>query len=166
MSKAFTKEDDGGVPELPDRPVSDHPNHVTTTGYARLEAQRDELAAELADLRARKDTLDDLLPIAVAERDLRYTEARLRSAIVVDLSQQPKDRVSFGAEVITIDEDGREATYRIVSEDNADPRTGAIAPFSPLAQALMEQGVGDVVEWPKPTGTIELEIVGISYPDG
>lgn len=163
MNKAFTKEEDGGTPErLPDLPVSDHPNHVTPRGLKQLRERQAVLEAEVARLRDNRDFLDDQYPLAVAERDLRYIEARLSSAILVTPPEMAS-KVSFGATVTVADEENRQASYVIVGEDEADPANGLIAAFSPLARALMEAQVGDVVEWPKPTGTVELEILEIRF---
>jgi transcription elongation GreA/GreB family factor len=49
-------------------------------------------------------------------------------------------------------------TYRIVGEDEAEPRSGSISFASPVARALMGKAVGDVVE----VGDQELEIISIS----
>ena len=163
MNKAFTKEDDGGTPQrLPDLPISDHPNHVTPRGLAQLRERRAALEAEVARLRENREFLDDQYPLAVAERDLRYVEARLASAMLVE----PPDNAShvgFGATVTVVDEDGRSTSYTIVGEDEADPAKGLIAAFSPLARALMEATVGEIVEWDKPSGMVELEITAIRY---
>jgi transcription elongation GreA/GreB family factor len=35
---------------------------------------------------------------------------------------------------------------------------------SPLARALTDAKVGDLVIWKRPAGDLELEIVSISYP--
>jgi transcription elongation GreA/GreB family factor len=44
-------------------------------------------------------------------------------------------------------DDGREQTFRIVGEDEADPAHGTvISHVSPLAQAVMTCGPGDTVE--------------------
>lgn len=90
MSRAFVKEDGPDNEPLPDLPISPHPNYVTPRGLAAL---RDRLAAtqaELARLKARAERLDRL-PEKAAERDIRYLEARLRSAIPVDPADQPRD---------------------------------------------------------------------------
>ncbi len=165
MNKAFTKEDDGGGPErLPDLPLSPHPNHVTPRGLQQLKARQSELETEVSKLREGKDFLDDLHPLSVAERDLRYAEARLASAILVELPEGVPERVLFGTSVTVADEEGREATYTIVGEDEAAPEAGLITHVSPLARALLEAEVGDVVEWVKPAGTVELEVIGIANP--
>jgi transcription elongation GreA/GreB family factor len=49
-------------------------------------------------------------------------------------------------------------TYRIVGEDEADPKAGSISFVSPVARSLMGKAVGDVV------GAFdqEIEIISIS----
>ncbi len=165
MNKAFTKEEDGGGPQrLPDLPISPHPNHVTPRGLAQLEARKADLEAQILRLRGHGDSMADSYPLAVAERDLRYVEARLASAILVAPPDDPPGHVGFGATVTVADEDGAEARYTIVGEDEADPASGLISAHSPLARALLEARIGDVVDWPKPAGLVTLEVLDIAYP--
>ncbi len=165
MSRAFVKEDSGGLDPLPDLPISPHPNYVTPSGLADLRARLAATQATLAALRARPERLDKL-PEAAAERDIRYLEARLRSALQVDPADQPGDEVSFGATVTVQDDDGHTTTYRITGEDEADAARGWIAPHSPLARALLGARVGDEVEWRRPNGSLSLQIVAIrAWPE-
>jgi transcription elongation GreA/GreB family factor len=53
--------------------------------------------------------------------------------------------------------DGREQTFRIVGEDEADPARGTISHASPLARSIFGKSVGDIVK----LGTSELEIKAI-----
>lgn len=164
MSKAFTKEDDGTQPiHLEDLPQSRHPNPVTPAGLSRLEAR---LAARQEDLRALKEIgaeADNRLEIAVAARDIRYLEGRLARAVVIDPSKHPEGIVAFGAEVEVLFDDDTRRTFRIVSEDEADPSNGLIAPYSPLGVALLGAELGSSVEWAKPFGAVELEITAIRF---
>lgn len=165
MNKAFTKEDDDSTPlRLPDLPISEHPNHVTPRGLELLQERQAVLQEEVARLRRDRPDQDDPMPLAVAERDLRYVDARLASAILV-APPTTASQVSFGATVTVEDEDGKNMVYTIVGEDEADPQAGLIAAFSPLARALMEARVGDVVEWPKPSGSVDLEVMDIRFQD-
>lgn len=163
MSRAFVKEGDGALDPLPDLPVSPHPNYVTPAGLAALQARLRATQTLLAGLKARPDRLDKL-PEAAAERDIRYLESRLRSAIVTDPSAQPLTHAAFGHAVTVADEDGRQTTYTIVGEDEADPARHLIAPHAPLARALIGAAVGDVVTWRKPSGTVSLEVTDIELP--
>jgi transcription elongation factor GreB len=160
MSRAFVKEDAGGLDPLPDLPISPHPNYVTLSGLADLRARLAATQATLTALRARPERLDKL-PEAAAERDIRYLEARLRSAIPVDPADHPGDEVSFGAWVTVADDDGHTTTYRITGEDEAHAAKGWIAPHSPLARALLGARVGDEVDWRRPNGSVTLQIIAI-----
>lgn len=163
MSRAFVKEGDGSLDPLPDLPVSPHPNPVTPRGLAQLQARLAEAQGRLAGLKARPDRLDKL-PEAAAERDIRYLEARLRSAIVVDPAAQDGSTVAFGLRVTVRDEAGEVHSYEIVGEDEADASAGRIAPQSPLARALLGAEVGDEVVWRRPAGAVRLEVLGIGGP--
>jgi transcription elongation GreA/GreB family factor len=163
MSRAFVKEDGPDNEPLPDLPVSPHPNYVTPRGLAALKSRLAEVQAGLRHLRARADRLDRL-PEAAAERDIRYLEARLRSAIEVDPAGQPQDEVAFGASVTVADETGNETTYQITGEDEADATARRIAPHSPLARALIGARIGESVVWNRPSGAAELEVIAIIYP--
>jgi transcription elongation GreA/GreB family factor len=68
------------------------------------------------------------------------------------------ETVAFGSTVTFSRDDGRVQTYRIVGEDEADPKAGSISYVSPVARLLMGKAVGDVVA----VGDQELEVVAIS----
>jgi transcription elongation GreA/GreB family factor len=141
MSRAFVRDNDvDSIEDVSDRPVSEHPNDVTETGMAQIEAA-------LAGARAAHATAlasSDRRAIAAAARDLRYWSARRATARLVpaptDLS-----RVRFGTTVSIIRDDGRQQTFRIVGEDEADPAKGSISHVSPLARAMLGKGIGEVV---------------------
>jgi transcription elongation factor GreB len=163
MSRAFVNEDAGSDrPDLPERPVPPGPNIVTPRGLASLHAQIAQRQVDLAALKARPDRLDKL-PEAAAERDLRWLEARLKAAVVIDPAAHDLAEVAFGLAVTVADEGGRETTYEITGEDEADAKRNRIAPNSPLARALLGAQVGDVVTWRRPSGVVELEVTGITH---
>ena len=165
MSRAFVNEDAGNDrPDLPELPVPPGPNIVTPRGLATLQAKIAQRQADLATLKARAERLDKL-PEAAAERDLRWLEARLKAAVVIDPATHDLTEVAFGLAVTVADEDGRETTYEIVGEDEADAPRHRIAPNSPLARALLGAQVGDVVTWKRPAGAIDLEITRIAHAD-
>lgn len=165
MSRAFVNEDAGADwPDLPELPLSPHPNYVTPRGLRDLQDRLAARQADLAALKAREDRLDKL-PEAAAERDIRWLEARLKSAILVDPAEHDLSEVAFGLRVTVADEDGRETTYEITGEDEADAALCRIAPHSPLARALLGAQVGDEVTWKRPAGDMVLDVVAISRPD-
>lgn len=160
MSRAFVKE--GESPdELPERPVPEGPNYVTPAGYAALKDRLNELIARRSEL-ARKPGGPSLPEFRLAERDLRYYEARLKSAVVVDRSKDKPEDVRFGASV-TLEEDGARRVCRIVGADEAEPARGDVSWSSPLALALMGAKPGDEVSWPGPDGERRARIVSLEY---
>jgi transcription elongation GreA/GreB family factor len=144
MSVAFTKEADyeATAADLPDRPVSAHPNLVTPQGLAQIEAELAAARAAYSAAQSHDDIEADRTAMARATRDLRYWQARRSSAQLV-VSEKGTGKVVFGGSVTFERDDGREQTYRIVGEDEADPAKGAVSYVSPLAQALMGKEVGD-----------------------
>lgn len=164
MSKAFTREDDGvGDVRLDDLPQSPNPNLVTPSGLAALKNKLNARKTDLLELRAEREGFDNRHAIALAQRDIRFLQGRIDRAILIRPEEQPPTVVAFGAEVEVIDEDATCHTYRIVGEDEADPAHGLIAPYSPLAIALIGSEVGDKVEWRKPASTVELVVKAIRY---
>jgi transcription elongation GreA/GreB family factor len=142
MSRAFVREQDVEyVENLPDRPVSEHPNIVTENGMAQIEASLAEARAAHALAQATSDRGS----IAAAARDVRYWSARRATAQIVPGSSD-RSKVHFGATVTIKRDDGREQTFRIVGEDEADPANGSISHASPLARTMLGKAIGDVVQ--------------------
>lgn len=160
MSVAFTKEESAETASetlLPDRPISDHPNLVTETGLKALERQLDEARQAYEAAQRIEDVNDRRREAAIPLRDLRYFSERVRTAQLVP-DPASSDVVAFGSTVTFKRNDGRVQKYRIVGEDEADPKAGSISFASPVARSLMGKGVGDVAA----SGSQELEIVAIS----
>lgn len=159
MSRAFVKEDGPDNEPLPDLPLSPHPNYVTPRGLQALKDRLTEHQTALAALKARTDRLDRN-PEKAAERDIRYLEARLKSALPVTPPATPSE-AAFATAITVADDAGREITYEIVGEDEADASLNRIAPQSPLARALIGAAPGDRVIWRRPAGAVELELRAI-----
>ena len=140
MSRAFVKEAEDEPVDLPDRPISPHPNLVTPEGLAAIQRSIDRFNA------AYKAAIDknDKTAIAATQRELRYWSTRLATAKLVPLSSD-RTHVHFGTTVVVRREDGRMQTFRIVGEDEADPSRGTVSHISPLGRAVLGKSVGDVV---------------------
>jgi transcription elongation GreA/GreB family factor len=149
MSRAFVKEVDPEIHDLPDRPVSQHPNLVTAEGLAAIERTLDRFEAANKAAIAKNDRT----AIAATQRELRYWNARRSSAQVVEPAAD-KSKVHFGATVTVRRDDGRAQTFRIVGEDEAEPTRGRISYVSPLARAVLGGIVGETVEVPGGAATI------------
>ena len=160
MAVAFTKEESFETASetlLPDRPISPHPNLVTEAGLRALELQLRQAREAYEATSAIDDVNERRRQAANPLRDLRYFNERLRTAQVIP-APVSSDTVAFGSTVTFSRDDGRVQTYRIVGEDEADPKAGSISFVSPVARILMGKAVGDVVS----VGDQELEITAIA----
>ena len=160
MSVAFTKEESAETASetlLPDRPISPHPNLVTEQGLKALEFQLQQAREAYEATQRIEDVNERRREAAISLRDIRYYSERVRTAQVV-AAPISSDVVAFGSTVTFSRNDGRVQKFRIVGEDEADPKDGSISFASPAAKSLMGKVVGDVAG----SGTQELEIVAIS----
>jgi transcription elongation GreA/GreB family factor len=160
LSVAFVKEESAETAaetQLPDRPISAHPNLVTESGLQMLQEQLEQVRQACEAARAIEDVNERRRQLAKPLRDLRYLTERVRTAQVVP-PPASHDQVGFGSTVTFERDDGRVQTYRIVGEDEADPKVGSVSFVSPVAKALVGKTVGDVAV----LGDGELEIIAIS----
>lgn len=187
MSKAFTREDDGGL-ETADETEADADgeggavpagsrNYMTPQGAERLREELHNLlhverpkvvetvawAASNGDRSENADYIYGKRRLREIDRRVRFLTRRLDSAQVVDPAAQKSDRVLFGATVTVIDEDGRKRVYQIVGIDETDAKRGRVSWISPIGKALLQAKVGDVVLLRTPKGEEELEIDRIEY---
>ena len=85
---------------------------------------------------------------------LLLAAAQDRSA---DAGPVERHTVAFGSRATFARDDGRRQTFRIVGEDEADPRAGSISYVSPVVRALIGKGVGDRVL----LGDHEIEVLAV-----
>jgi transcription elongation GreA/GreB family factor len=160
LSVAFTKEESAETASetlLPDRPISPHPNLVTEAGLQALQTQLREAREAYEAAQAIDDVNEKRRQSAVPLRDARYLAERLRTAQLVR-NPASNETVAFGSTVTFSRADGRVQTYRIVGEDEANPKAGSISFVSPVAKLLIGKGVGDVAG----SGSQEIEIISIA----
>src|SRR6201991_2264247 len=160
LSVAFTKEDSAETAAetlLPDRPISPHPNLVTEAGLKALEFQLGEAREAYEAAQKIEDVNERRRQAATPSRDMRYFAARVRTAQVI-ANPTSAQTVAFGSTVTFKRDDGRVQKYRIVGEDEADPKNGSISFVSPVARLLMGKAVGDVVAM----SGHELEVTAIA----
>jgi len=160
LSVAFTKEESAETASetlLPDRPISPHPNFVTETGLKALERQLQEARDAYGAAQRIEEVNERRRQAAAPLRDIRYFVERVRTAQVIPVPPSA-DAVAFGSTVTFRRSDGRVQKYRIVGEDEADPKAGSISFVSPVAKSLLGKSVGDVVG----SGNQEFEIVEIA----
>jgi len=171
MSKAFTKESDDG-PEESLAPLRQSPlppgakNYMTQAGERRLRGELERLVTVARPAALPSSTSPTSGANAVSNVELLAGQGRLReidrrihllresleSAEVIDPSKQDSDRVRFGATVTVCEEGGSEHAYRIVGVDETDVERGFVSWLSPIAKALLNSRVGDVVKFRSPEG--------------
>ncbi len=132
--------------------------------------ERPAIVKAIAEARAHGDISENAEFHAAKEQQsflegrIADIEQKLANAQVVDVTKvNAGGKVVFGATVKIADEDGKQARYQIVGEDEADSKSGLISINSPIARALIGRKEGDVVEVAAPGGTRELEILGVEY---
>ena len=149
--------------------------YITAAGYRALEAElqalwprRREVVSALSAAAAEGDRSENAeyiyrkKELAGIDRRIRYLQKRLPDLQVVAHGESPNG-VFFGARVQLEFDDGSEASYRIVGEDEADPANGDINMDSPLARALLKKRLDDEVLVPKAGAEITAVIIAIDY---
>ncbi|WP_420137544.1 GreA/GreB family elongation factor [Sphingomonas sp.] len=141
MSVAFRRDSDEEHLEPKfELPIPPGPNLVTPRGLSLIEAQ-------VAALEALATPSDD------EKRSLRYWRRRLASAQLPP--SPPPGEVGFGSRV-TFTLNGKQRSLSIVGEDEADPAADLIGLQSPLAQALLGAGEGEMLPFNGKDDAIEL----------
>lgn len=98
---------------------------------------------------------------AIVESRITELEKMLEKAVI--LEKVTTDKVGLGNEVtIEYVEDTEQEKYFIVGSTEADPFSNKISNESPIAQAIMNKKVGDVVTVESPAGSYNVKIVHIA----
>lgn len=97
---------------------------------------------------------------AQIEARIQQLEKMLENvSIITDVS---KDTVGIGNTVaIKYVDDDEEDEYKIVGSQEADPFESKISNESPIAKALFDHKVGDIVTVESPNGSYDVEIIEI-----
>ncbi len=94
---------------------------------------------------------------------IRFKQRVLEHARVVDMSRLGSDAVGLLSKVeMTNLNNNARMTYTIASPHEANLREGKISIKSPIAQALLNKKVGDIVEVRVPAGLLKLRIENIT----
>lgn len=149
--------------------------YLTQEGLDELKAELDNLinVRRPENIQAIKEarSLGDLSENAeydAARNEQAQIEARIKQLEkmlenVSIISETSKDKVGIGSTVVIkyVDDDDEEDEYKIVGSQEADPFESKISNESPIAKALLEHKVGDVVTVESPNGSYEIEIIEI-----
>lgn len=98
---------------------------------------------------------------AQIEGRIKQIEKMLENVSII--SEVSKDKVGIGNTVAIkyVEDDDEVEEYKIVGSQEANPFESRISNESPIAQALFNHKVGDVVTVESPNGSYEVEIVEI-----
>ena len=129
--------------------------------------KRPEVISALKDARAQGDLSENAeydaarTEQAIVEARIKDLEVMVENAVVI--TKADTDKVGLGA-TVTIEYVGDDDTeeYSIVGSQEADPFENKISNESPIAKAIMNKKVGDVVSVESPNGTYDVKIVAIS----
>jgi transcription elongation factor GreA len=152
---------------------------ITPEGYERIREElkrlktieRPTVIQEIADARALGDLSENAEYHAAREKQ-GFIEARIadldskmaRLKVITPPQKGASESVVFGAFVRVRDlENESEQRYRIVGDLEADVKNNAISLSSPIAKALINKHIGDVVSVTLPRGEKEYEIVSILF---
>ena len=151
--------------------------YMTQEGYDKTVAmlpqmeqiQRPAASAAIAEARDKGDLSEnaeyDAAKEAQAKLETKIAElkAQIHSAKIIDTSRIRTDVVQILSTVEMRNvKAGTKMKYTIVSESEADLRSGKISSETPIAQALLGHKVGDIVDAKTPRGIIQFEVLNIS----
>ena len=147
---------------------------LTEEGLKELQDELDELinVKRPANLKAIKEAraLGDLSENAdydAAKNDQAELEGRIKKIEKMlenyeIIEKTSNDVVGLGSTVnIKYIDDDEEDEYKIVGSQEADPFMSKISNESPIAKAILNKKVGDIVEVESPNGSYKIEITSI-----
>jgi len=151
---------------------------ITPAGYLKLQEELDRLLKverpknikNISEARAHGD-LSENAEYHAAKEQQSFLEGRIQDlktklalADVIDPAKISQHKIAFGAKVKVMDLDTDEKkTFRLVGPDEADVKSGRISISSPVGKALLNKGIGDIVNVKAPAKTMEYEILEISF---
>lgn len=152
-------------------------NYLTLEGFHRLKSELEELktkgredaARAIAEAREKGDLSENAEYDAAKEAQgmlelkINELETVLSNARILDESQLDSSKVTVLTRVrIKNRKSGKEITYKLVSESEADLREGKISVNSPMGKGLLGKVIGDIAEVQTPAGKMEFEVMDIS----
>jgi len=166
MSRGFVKEDDQEeAPIIPPRAAlpPNEINYVTEIGFKELETEREELQSSIKNLNI-EDERERRRELAVLNGKLNLLQERIISARVLNLDEQVKDEVRFGAKVeYQILPSNKPVTFQIVGVDEADVKKQKIAFVAPIAKAIIGAKKNETVPFQLGNELRQVKIISINY---
>ena len=96
------------------------------------------------------------------EYKINELEKKLANVKLVDESQVDISRANILSSVtIRNKKSGKLQDYKLVSEAEADLKSGKLSVASPIGKGIVGKKIGEIAEISTPNGTIEFEIINI-----
>ncbi|WP_323758428.1 GreA/GreB family elongation factor [Roseivirga sp.] len=166
MSRGFVKEDDQEeIPLVPARVNLPEgvTNYVTQVGMDELLEEKQKLIDEKDQLELTSEN-ERRIAVNHINAKLQLLNNRISTAKLIELEEQPKHEVRFGAWVtLKIGSQTKLQRYQIVGVDEADIAKGKISFISPIAQILTNKKVGEKAILKLAKEDRVFEIVQIDY---
>ena len=131
--------------------------------------QRPEISRQIAEARDKGDLSENAEYDAAKEAQgllegkIAQLKGLIASARIIDESAISTDEVQIMNKVTIKNlKTKKDMTYMLVSESEADLKSGKIAVNTPIAQGLLGKKVGDKVDIRVPSGTLSFEVLDIS----
>lgn len=132
----------------------------------RLEKDRPAMVLEVTRTKEMGD-LSENAAYQEAKYRLRSTDSRifnlnekLSAAIIIEGGAGKDGRIQIGSTVVA-EVSGKEKTFRILGELEADPMKGQISHLSPIGVNLIGRKAGEDIEIETPNGTVVYKIIDV-----
>jgi transcription elongation factor GreA len=151
--------------------------YLTQAGHDRLKAELDELkttgrqeaARAIAEARAQGDLSEnaeyDAAKDAQGMLELRINELEkvMANARIISEADMDTSEVRLLTSVTILNKKtGKEDTYKLVSESEANLKDKKISASSPIGKGLLGKKVGELAHIETPAGKIEFKVLNIS----
>lgn len=98
------------------------------------------------------------------ESKIALLKEKIMEARIIDESRINTDEVQVLTKVkIKNVKTGQEMTYQLVTESEANFKEGKLSVSTPIAKGLLGKKVGEIAQVTVPAGTLEFEILDISF---
>jgi transcription elongation factor GreA len=120
--------------------------------------ERVKAARELGDLRENSEYESARKEQSFVEGRIQTLEALLRTAVVVEGSE---DGAAAVGSAVVVEIDGETSTWWLVGSTEADPASGRISYVSPVGRALLGRRAGDEVIAQLPRGQLQIRLIEV-----
>lgn len=136
--------------------------YLKSTGRAEI-ADAIKEAREKGDLKENAEYDAAKEAQGLHEAKIAQLESAIATARVIDIKDVDTSKVSILSKVqVTNLNTKKTVTYQLVSETEADLKSGKISVTSPIGKGLLGKNVGDIAEIEVPAGKIKFKVENIS----